>query len=276
MTSSIAPWTLTTISGTDYYQMPAVLRVPVNWDPSSNVFVAVAAPGSTAGFPAAIQGPAGPGATINAVSLTALAYNDPTPAAATLSTVSTGVYNIAFTLHEGAPGAAGTTTVSLTAYGTPVAGDLLIVDPTATTLVYQPQKIAERFFPATINAAPGGVVNYTLSTVSIPARPFDYRVRPRGYSVITGTGPNMQTDLIVRLNDSNAGNIVGRATSLAGQYPPPQTLVPGPPAGSADTYDRVYAGNAATVYLRTERQSGTDYYTTSASTTLFSVETMPI
>jgi hypothetical protein len=269
-------WTETTISGVDYYQMPAVLRVPVNFDPSSNVFVAVAAPGASANFPAAVQGPPGPIQTITTVTLTALAYNDPTAASATLTPLSSTTAQLALKLHEGAPGANGTTTLQMSTYGTPLGGDVLVVDPTATTFVYQPQKIPARYQPATIQAVPGGVTNFTLATVSVPALPYDWRPRCHGYCIITGTGPNQQTDLLVRLNDQNAGNIVARATSLAGQTPAPHVLSPGTVPGAADTFDRILAGNAATLYFRTERQSGTDYYTTSAATSQFDVETLPI
>jgi hypothetical protein len=271
-------WSQTTINGEPYLVMPAILRVPLNWDPSSNVFVAIAPPGvANASFPALADGPPGAAAAIDtAISLTALEYTDATPDSASFTQTAPQLWHLNLALHKGATGADGTTTLELSAYGTPVATQMLVVDPTATTLVYQYQKVGSRWIPATISPCPGGITNFTLATVSIPAQNFDWRPRPHGYSVITGTGPNQQTDLVCRLNNETAGNIVGRATSVAGQYPPPQTIVAGPPAGSADTYDRVPAGSSATVYLRTERQSGTDYYTTSAATTQFDVEVLPI
>jgi len=93
---------------------------------------------------------------------------------------------------------------------------------------------------------------------------------------VTGTGTDVQVDLVARLDNATSGNIIGRGISRAGQYPPPIILTPGPPAGSVDGYDKVLAGNAATIYLRAERQTGTDTFTTSASTTLFSVEVNPV
>jgi hypothetical protein len=271
-------WSQTTINGEPYLVMPAILRVPLNWDPSSNVFVAVAPPGvANASFPALADGPPGVTPTLALpINRTILEYTDPTPDSAAFVETSPGVYQLNDTLHKGPPGADGTTTIDLSAYGTPIATQLLVVDPTATTLVYQYQKVGSRWIPATINPCPGGLVNFTMATVSVPAQNFDWRPRPRGYSVITGTGPNMQTDVVVRWNNETAGNIVGRATSVAGQYPPPQTIVAGPPAGSADTYDRVPAGQAATFYFRTERQSGTDYYTTTAAQSQYDVEVLPI
>jgi hypothetical protein len=278
VTSSIAPWTEVTIDGTDYFEMPSVLRVPVNWDPSSNVFVAVAAPGTgIAGFPAVVKGDTGDTPTIQLpVVRTMLEYADPTPDSAAYVETSPGVYQLHDTLHKGAPGADGTTTIDLTAYGTAIATQMLVVDPTATTLVYQYQKVGSRWIPATVTPCPGGIVNFTKAVVSIPAQNFDWRPRPRGFTVITGTGPNMQTDVVVRLNNETAGNIVGRATQPAGQYPATHVISAGPPAGSADSYDRVPAGSSATLYFRTERQSGTDYYATSVSTTQFDVEVLPI
>jgi hypothetical protein len=271
-------WSQTTINGEPYLVMPAVLRVPLNWDPSSAVFVAVAPPGvANSSFPALADGPPGAAATIDtAISLTALEYTDATPDSASFTQTAPQLWHLNLALHKGAPGADGTTTIDLSAYGTPVATQMLVVDPTATTLVYAYPKVGSRWIPSVITPCPGGIVNFTKAVVSIPAQNFDWRPRPKGYSVITGTGPNMQTDLVVRMNNETAGNIVGRATQPAGQYPATHVISPGPPAGSADTYDKVPAGSSATFYFRTERQSGTDYYTTSASTTQVDVEVLPI
>jgi hypothetical protein len=52
-------------------------------------------------------------------------------------------------------------------------------------------------------------------------------------------------------------------------------LTSGPDAGAADSVNKVLAGNPATIFFRTEKQSGTASYSASNSTARFSVEVAP-
>ena len=284
MTGPATNWNVTTINGVQYLVIStAEFMVPLDWDPSSNMFIAVAAPnGGLGNFPALVQGAPGTAATLdNTINFTALAYSDPTPDSASFTTLGTGYYQLNLALHVGAPGASGTTsliypTQASDLVGTAAAGQIIVVNPTANGFVFAPQLCGDRFTPTTIANTPSGNPTYTLCSVGVPAQLFDWRPQVSGYCVVTGTDATPQVDLIARLNNATGGNEVGRATQAAAINPPTHVLSTGPPPGSADTYDRVYAGNAATIYLRAERQSGSGTFTTASATTRFSVTVNPI
>jgi hypothetical protein len=275
-------WNQTTINGRDYIVIDTSrLLVPLDWDPSSNFFLAVGAPdgditGLLSGFLA--QGDPGTPATLDtAVNLTALDFTDATADSMSLTDLGGGVYQINLTLHKGptgATGASGTLHGASDLTGTDAAGKIIV--STVGGFQYATQKVGDMYWPATITSVPSGNPGFTMCPVAVPALDFDWRPHINFGTTIIGTGTNVQVDVIARLNNATTGNIVGRGTSLAGQNPPPITMISGPPAGSADSYNKVLAGNAATIYMRTERQSGTDTYTAAATTTYCSVEVRPV
>jgi len=273
-------WTPVTIDGTDMVEIStARFRVPVAFNPSSRMFIAFADPGSSLGnFPAIAKGDTGDAATLDTtVPLTMLDYGSPTPDSAALTALSPTLWQLSLVLHKGAPGADGTSTLDPTAYGTPVSKKILIVNTTADGFIYQTQKVGDRYYPASVSAVTSGNANFTPAYVSIPAQDFDWRPRVSGGIVITGTGTDVAVDLIARLGDETGGAEVGRAFGLPGQNPPPHVLMAGPPPGASADSDRVAAGAGPTiVYLRTELQSGSDYYTTTTAQTRFCVKVDPI
>ena len=137
-------------------------------------------------------------------------------------------------------------------------------------------KVGDRYIPASINNTPSGNPTYTLCVVSLPAQNFDWRPVVDGWCVVTGTGPNVSVDLVARLNSELGGNEVGRGPGIAGVNPPPHIMVTGPPTGSAPDYDKVSAGYPALIYFRAERQSGSDYFTTTEARTRFRVKVDPV
>lgn len=287
MSDPIVTWNVTTINGQQYAVINAAqFRIPLDWDPSSGMFIALGLPtGGWGNFPALAKGDAGPAPTFDeTIDLTVLDFDDPTANSASLvllgETDGVPEYQLAVTMHEGRPGTDGTAQLDPTAFGTPASKKILIVNPTVDGFIYQSQLVGDRYIPSTVNNTPAGNPLYTLCAVSVPAQNFDWRPKVSGQSVITGTGgffgSNVTVDLIARLNDASGGNIVGRGFGAAATAPTPTVLSSGPPAGSADAYDRVSAGSAAVIYLRAERQTGTDTFTTSAATTWFEVEVRPI
>jgi len=276
----VTNWTQTVIDGKNYLVIDvAKLRIPLDWDPNSNVFIAVAAPtGGVMDYPALVQGDPGVTPDIDTViNFTALSPTDPTPESASWTETAPNVYKLNLALRNGAAGADGTALLNLASYGTAVAGKILVVNPAATSFVYQTQKVGDRYFPTTLISTPSGNAAFTLGVVSIGPLDFDWRPEPHaGCKRIAGTASDVQVDLIARLNGEAAGNIVGRGWSDPGTTPPPCIMIPGPPAGSADTYDKVSAGATATIHLRAERQSGTGTFTTAATDTKFWVKANPI
>lgn len=272
-------WNITTIDGKQYLVVDvAKFRIPLDWDPSSNMFFAVSYPdGGIGNFTALAKGDPGDVPTINSsITLTELAPDDPTPASASFTEVSPDTYTLSLALHRGAKGDNGDTVLLPNDYGTGQAGDYLVVNSATDAFELTPQRVGDRYLPATIQSTPSGNAAYTLCTVAVPPQRFSWRPHVEGFCEITGTGSDVKVDLVARLDSATAGNIVGRATQRAGQYPATHVLSSTPPAGSATGYDVVAAGASAVIYLRAERVSGSATFTTSSTTTGFSVTCLPV
>lgn len=270
-------WNQTIIDGKNYLVIDvAKFRIPLDFDPSSNMFIAVAAPdGGLGNFPALVKGDQGDSIDLDtSVNFAALAWDDATPDYASLTETSPGIFRLNLGLHKGAPGDDNVVVLDPADYGTPVAKRLLEVKTDLSGFQYVAPKVGDRFFPASIAAVPSGNAAYTVASVSVPAQLFDWRPHVEGQLIVAGTGTDVRTDLIARLDNASSGNIVGRCFAAASSER--LTLSSGPPAGSADTYDKVLQGDTAVIYFRTERQSGGDTYTTSATTSRFCVEVRPI
>jgi hypothetical protein len=280
---AVVTWNTTTINGKLYYVIESsLLHVPVEWVPGSQVFFAVAAPGASANFPATIKGDSGQPANLDTVvNLTALEPGDPTADSASMTPIippsvnTPGKWRLNLALHKGQNGADGDTIIDPADYGTPIHKKMLIVDPTLAGFQYQTQKVGDRWPVASINSTPTGFPSYTLAVCGIGPQDFDWRPTVSGSTIIHGNGPDLRVDLVARLNGETSGNDVGYCSGIAGQTDR-LTLVPGPPPGKPDTWDRVPAGVAATVHLRTEWQQGTASYTTSSTETRFNVRVEPI
>lgn len=275
-------WNTTTIDGVEYLVVEVTqFRIPLNWDPSSRMFIAVGAPtGGLGNFPALVKGDTGATPTLDTtINLTALEYDDTDPDSASLTLIAPDTYRLNLTLHKGEPGADGTSATIIDASdltGTPVAGKIIVVNATADGFEYATNKVGDRYVPASISNTPAGNATYTLCSVSIGAQGFDWRPEVSGQCIITGTGANVSVDLIARLNDPTSGNIVGRGFGLPGVGPGNVELSSGPPPGSSTAYDKVASNATAVIYLRAERQSGADTFTTLGATTWFKVKVEPV
>lgn len=279
-------WNTTTIDGAEYLVIDtAKFRVPLDWDPNSNMFIAVAAPtGGLGSFPALVKGDTGDTPTLDTVNYTVLEADDPTADTASFTETSPGHYDLDLTIHKGPQGDVGDTLVTPSDFGTPVVGYVPVVNEALDSFDLAAVKVGDRFVPGSIANAPSGNPTYTIASVAIAPQNFDWRPAVYGQCQITTTSYNIDVDLIARLQvgadvgAETAGAIVGRGftTQPYGTYVRIATLSSGPPAGASATYDKVPAGTAATVYLRVERQSGTDTFTTIASKTHFGVRVRPI
>lgn len=279
----VTNWTSTTIDGKEYLVIDvAKFRIPMDWDPSSSMFIAVAAPdGGLGSFPGLVQGDPGPAPVIDtAINFTALASGDPTPDSASWTAVGVNTYKLNLALHQGPQG--DVTSFNLAdaddVAGTRLAGRIIAVDAAASGYEYVTQKTGDEYWPAAIQNTPTGNSAYTLCQVSIPAQPWAYRPQVSGWCVVTGTGQNVQVDLIARLDDQAAGKVLGRGRGKIGENTDgsPTILVSGPPSGSTADYNVVEAGASATIFLRAERQSGSNTFSTVGSATQFSVRVCPV
>ena len=199
-------WNQTTIDGQDYLVVDtALFRIPLDWDPSSNMFIAVAAPtGGLGNFPALVQGDAGPPPAIDTtINLTALEYGDPTADSASWTEVSPDTYQLSLALHKGQSGDSGSVSIinASDLSGTPTVGKILVVNTGGDGFEYAAQKCGDRFVPAIINSTPAGNATYTLATIVVSGQPFDWRPEVSGQTVVTGTGSDVAVDLLARLDN---------------------------------------------------------------------------
>lgn len=298
MPTPAANWNVTTIDGVEMLVInTAQFRVPLDWSPDSNMFIAVAAPNAgvpiaSGGFQALIKGDPGAVPTIDGtINFTPLAYTDSTPDSASWTSLGSNQYRLNLALHDGPPGIAESAAVmnatDVVGSGSATPTQILVVNPTSNGFVYASQRVGDRYVPASIASCASGNPLFTLCSVPIPAQPFDWRPEVSGSVPITPTGLDLTVDLIARLSNTDgdggqaAGPEVGSAIGLpAGSWltgPTPYTLSleSGPPSGSADTFDRVPKGQIATVYLRIERQTGSATFTTSGATSRFKVRVAP-
>ena len=278
----VTNWTTTIIDGKEYLVIDtAKFRIPMDWDPSSNMFLAVAAPdGGLGSFPGLVQGD--PGATPDidtAINFTVLPDGDPTPNSASWTEISANTYRLNLALHEGPKGDAAAFNLvdadDLT--GTLAAGKIIVGNSASDGFEYASQKVGDEYWPALINNTPTGNSAYTLCQVSVPPQPFAWRPQVAGWCVITGTGDDVQVDLVARLDDQGAGKVLGRGRGKIGQNADGASTIlsSGPPAGSAADYNKIAAGAAATIFFRAERQSGAQTFSTVGSATAFSVRVCP-
>jgi hypothetical protein len=275
----ITNWNTTVIDGMNYLVIDvAKIRVPLDWDPSSNVFIAVAAPtGGVLNYPVLAQGDPGVTPDIDtAINYTPLAKDDPTPASASWTETSPNVYKLNLALHEGADGANGNTVLDPGDFTGAAPGKGIYLNPAGTTFELQSPKVGDRYYPASYNSTPSGNAAYTLCSVGIAAQPWAWRPECHGAAIVTGTSSDVRVDLYARLNDQAAGNIVGRAMGGVGINPATHDLKPRLPAGASSSYDLVAANTAATIYFRAERVTGTGTFTTSSTDTDFWVKANPV
>jgi hypothetical protein len=271
-------WPTTTYNGAQYYLFDGICLIPV--DPSTGATVLMLRPqgGMGVGIPAIADGAPGAAAALQTgpIAFTELAPDDPTPGGMSVIEVSPGLYALTGQLHSGADGTPGTSTVTLGGIGgSAAAGKIIRVNSGATGFDFGFEKVGDRFIPATINNTTAGTTNSTLAVVSIGAKNVDYRVRARGYQIVRQNGgSDVRVDLYARLNGETGGNIVSRCQGLGGTER--LTLTDAPPAGSVTGFDKVAAGNAATIHFRAEQQGGANSYTTSNSEAVFVVDMLPV
>lgn len=279
----VTTWNTTYIDGKPYLVIDvAKFRIPLDWDPSSNMFIAVASPeGGLGNFPALVRGDDGATPDIDTtINFTALDWDNPTPDYATWSETSANLYRLNLGLHTGRPGDSGSYDLmdADDIAGTPVAGQMIVVNSAADGFEYITPKVGDMYWPAGFNNTPSGNPGYTLGQVSIPPQKFAWRPECAGWCVITGTGADVRVDLLARLNVETAGNIVARGRGIIGQNLAgiPTILASGPPAGSADDYNLVPANSPAIIYFRAERTTGANTFTTTNVDTYFSVRVRPV
>lgn len=271
----------TTADGSAYIFEGKIL-IPVNPETGAPVILLRPEGGMMLNVPAIEQGTPGKHAQIDTtINFTALEPDDPTEDSAswtvlTPPTDSTpGLYRLNLALHMGAKGDDGDATWDPTDLEeTPTAGYVPAVNDVGDGFDLVPQKVGDRYLPASIANSGTDDANTTLTVIAVDAQPFDWRPEVEAQTTVTQVTPSCSVDLIARLNGETTGNIVARCHGIGGTER--LSITSAPPAASADTFDKVEAGQAANIYIRVEKQTGSGTYTTSASTTLCAVRVCPL
>lgn len=277
------PWPTVTVGGKEYWLVDMQFRIAKESDPNAQVPILIGTPnGGIAAVGPLVKGDPGKHAELSTtINFTPLEPGDATPDSASFTVLTPpdddtpGVWQLNLALHKGAKGEDGDTVLDPDDYDTPLAGQILVVNDAVDAFELRNQKVPTRHVPATLNNVPTGNANYTLGVVSIPAKTHDWRPLVLAHTIITGTGADVAVNLRARLNGETGGNIVAECRGLAGAKDR-LTIVSAIPAGSGDSFDKVTAGNSATVHLRTERASGADTYSTASGDTFFEVWAIPI
>lgn len=277
-------WPIVTVGGSDYWKFSLLL--PVTPTPNDWAQILLQPDGMAAGvgIPAIADGPPGLSPILDPTEIvTEIDYDDPDPVTASWAMTDPGdgdtvppTWQRTSTARKGPAGSDGDTVLTPTDFGTPNAKQIIRVNSTLDGFEYQYQLVGDRYVPASIANTPSGNSAYTLCSVAVPAQNFDWRPEVAGQCIVTGTGADVRVDLIARLNNATSGNEVGRAFGQVGINPPTHVLSSGPPTNAGDADDKVAAGAAAVIYLRAERQTGANTFTTSGTTTRFTVRVRPI
>lgn len=274
-------WPIVQWNGVPHYQAQGEFLIPVTPDTGAAVILLRENGGVGDGFSAIEKGDPGLSPELApAVVWNEVAHDDPSPLTATFVTVTPptsttpGVYQLVADVRNGAPGDDGDTILDPADFAGATPGQTLVINEAGTAFVTAAQKIPEAFFPGAVNNTPSGNVNFTIAEVFIPSRPFARRLLAHGGTIVTGEGVDVRVDLIARLNNELGGNIIGRAHGIA--QTERLSMWAGKAAGLTDGYDQIAAGAEATVYIRLERQAGTTTFTSTASTSRFRVEALPL
>lgn len=196
-------------------------------------------------------------------------------------------YTMVFYVHSGATGATGANTISTAtdlatspALGSATNSYILVYDSTSKVWVPSAQKVGDVYIPASLSSTASGTTSpRQVSSVLVPAQPFDWRPRCFAQTVVSGSS-DTRVDLLALVNDPSSGDQVGYSKGIAGATPPPNVLIPAAPAGSSvpGTYGVVSAGSAATVYLVAKQMapSSNSWSTPGDPDTTFWVEVAPV
>ena len=264
-------WTRVTFGGKEYWQVESLALVEV--DPQGQTLFFVGTPqGGVGVLGPLVKGDAGPHSEFQeAVDFTPLAHDDPTPPSVKVVEVTPAsesqpqIVKLQLALHEGEPGQDGTTSIDMGSLGgTVAAGRPLVVNAGADGIDAAAPWVGGMHWPASLSNAPGGTTaTLVVGTITVAAGTYlrDWRPLINAGCHVAGSSSDLRVDLVARLGAAN-GPVVGRATGQAGDRDR-LILVSGPDAGAADGTNRIPAGEAATIYLVLEKQSGSATYSSS-------------
>lgn len=267
------PYPTKVVDGQEYWVVETL--VPKESDPDRGAYIFFAKPlMGTTGLAGLVQGDPGPWTEIlEEVNVTPLAYDDPTPDSMSFTVTQPGGPGVPqrvqlnATQRTGKDGDDGDATWDPTDLTeSPVAGTVPAVNSAGDGFELVQPWAGKSHWPAALTNAPGGTTStYQLGVVSIAAGTYQSAVRPHinaGATVI-GSSSDIKVDIVARLGATD-GPVVGRGHGVSGVQTQRTVVVSGPPAGTSVSNDDYFvaAGDAVTVYLMAEKQSGTATFST--------------
>lgn len=285
-----------TINGNDI-EFTGTVRVVNGFNPDTGVAYMILTPdGGVGSLPFLAQGLPGVPPVFDSITVEEVNPGDPLPSPnPVVTTISPGGSGTAshlslkFYIHKGATGATGTNIIStasdlatVPALGAGTNGYTLIYRSSDSKWVPTPNPASSMqtyVSPAILATANNNASPRTLSEISVPAQPFEWRPRVFAQTLVAG-GLGTRVDLVARLNDPTSGDQVGYSKGVQGASPPVNTLIPAFPAGAAvpGSYARVAAGVSAVIYLVAEQKAASNgaWSTPASPDTTFCVEVQPL
>lgn len=271
------------------------IRVVNGFNPDTGIAYLILSPsGGTGTLPFLAEGQPGLPPVFDSISVVEVDPADslptPNPVVTTVDPGGAGTaahYTMTFYVHSGATGEQGANEISTAVdLATTPALDananayILVYDAVNKVWVPSAQKVGDAYVPSRLDAtAFNSASPRTLTSVAVPAQPFNWRPRCFGQVLVTGSS-DTRVDLYARINDPSSGDQVGYSKGVAGAAPPPNILIPGAPAGAAmpGSYGKVLAGQPATIFLRAVQQaaSTSSWSTLGAPDSTFWVEVAPV
>lgn len=262
----------------------ATITIDNAFDPTTGVCTITITPlGGLGTLPAFLEGQSGPSPLFRNINFTQLTAGT-SGAGASFTEITPGgpgvpaVYDMNLSLNEGAAGSVGSflITAAEDVVGTVSNWFTILYDEADSTFNLGLPPLGVVTWPTVANSTSGtGAGPRTLAQCTIGSKPWPQAVNVSGNVVVSGT-VNTQVNLSANIG-STTGAQVGAYYGVAGQANQSLTIASGVPAGSASTYGQIAANTSATiVFSATQVGANTDAWSTSDTTTLFSVTTTPV
>lgn len=254
------------------------------FDPTTGTATITFTPSGGLGtLPALLDGQPGPPPILRNIYTTSVPFGQTAPAPS-FTPISPGgpgtpsVYDMNIAVTAGEPGTTGNFLIqdAKDFLGSLVNGAVLVWNTVDNAFNLQLPMMSTYTWPSVVNSTSGsGPGPRTLASVTIPAQTFAYYPIVSGQTLVSGT-VNTQVNVAACIG-TTGGPQVGSGFGVAGQPTQVITLSSGPPAGSSATYGQVAANTSATIlFTATQVGANQDSWSTSESTTLFSVSSQPV
>lgn len=262
----------------------ATITVNNAFDPTTGVASITITPlGGLGTLPALLEGQSGPSPLFRNINYTQLAYGV-SGAGASFTEIAPGgpgtpaIYDLNLSVNSGAPGTVGSFLLA-------AAGDVIGTAENWFTVLYDTADskfnlglppIGVKNWPTVANSTSGtGAGPRTLAQVTVPAQPWAWYPTVTGQTVVSGT-VNTQVNIVANIG-STSGAQVGIGYGSPGLATQTVVMSDGVPPGSSTSYAQVAANTSATlVFSATQVGANTDAWSTSDTTTVFSVTSNPV